>query len=52
MIMLDHIICIVPNLDEAIQFFSKNLLGTPIKGGKHVSFGTHNALISLGNKRY
>lgn len=46
---LDHIVLVVPDLQKAIQFFEEFLNVSPIIGGKHLGFGTHNALLGLGS---
>lgn len=49
---VDHLIYGVLDLDSGINTI-ENLLGVRATiGGKHIGFGTHNALISLGPDRY
>lgn len=48
---LDHIVLAVPNLKDAIDFFQRSLGITPLIGGKHIGFGTHNALVGLGKPK-
>lgn len=47
-LILDHIVLIVPDLKRAIQYFAETFDVTPIIGGRHLGFGTHNALLGLG----
>jgi Glyoxalase-like domain len=49
---LDHILIGVPNLDDGIRAFEQATGVTPIRGGKHPSHGTENALVSLGRGAY
>lgn len=49
---IDHIVYSVPNLEASLKVFEKNLGIIPTIGGKHLSKGTHNALINLGNECY
>ena len=53
---LDHIVYIVPDLQEAIQQFKESLGCIPRFGGKHENLGTHNAILGFktdsGNKQY
>ena len=49
---LDHIILGVSNLDAGIAAFERATGVTPLRGGKHPSGGTENALLSLGNMAY
>ena len=50
--MIDHIIFGVPDLESGIQQI-ENLLGVrPVWGGQHPDFGTHNALLGLGEGKY
>lgn len=49
---IDHIIYTAPTLEEGIDRI-ESLLGTrPIPGGRHPDFGTHNALLSIGESTY
>lgn len=49
---IDHIVYCVPNLEEGIDHF-EHLLGIrPVIGGRHLSHGTQNALLNLGNSIY
>ena len=49
MLLLDHIVLGVPDLQNAIQFFKKSLKVEPVIGGKHTGLGTHNALLGIGS---
>ncbi|MDJ0753954.1 MAG: VOC family protein [Ardenticatenaceae bacterium] len=48
----DHIVYAVHNLDEAIDYFEQLTGVRPIFGGQHPGRGSHNALLSLGEKVY
>ena len=49
--MLDHLVYVVPKLDEAVARFSTQ--GLPFSpGGRHPARGTHNALLRLGSCSY
>lgn len=48
---IDHIVVVVPDLDTAIANYTQ--LGfTVVPGGKHLSFGTHNALVGFADGAY
>ncbi|MBM4113814.1 MAG: VOC family protein [Phycisphaerae bacterium] len=49
---LDHLLVAVPVLDRAIDEFARALGVRPESGGRHAEWGTHNALLSLGSRRY
>jgi len=49
---IDHIVYAVQNLDIVIEEFEAKLGVRPIFGGFHKSFGTKNALVSLGENCY
>ena len=49
---LDHVLLGTRSLEEGIAFIKDKIGVEALKGGKHPSIGTHNALISLGEKRY
>jgi len=50
--MIDHIIYGVPELESGIQQI-EDLLGVrPVMGGQHPDYGTHNALLGLGEGKY
>ncbi|PPK84663.1 glyoxalase-like protein [Neolewinella xylanilytica] len=49
--MLDHLVYLVPDLPAAVTRFTA--LGyPPSPGGRHLSRGTYNALLRLGNRQY
>ena len=49
---LDHIVYACPDLEQGIKKIESLLGVNPVYGGKHLSFGTHNAIVGLGNKKY
>ena len=49
---LDHILIGVPNLDDGIRAFERATGVAPVRGGRHPSRGTENALVSLGRGEY
>ncbi|MEO0410566.1 MAG: VOC family protein [Pseudomonadota bacterium] len=49
MLSLDHIVIGAPDLDTAIQAFSKTYGLEAVQGGAHPDLGTHNALIGAGD---
>jgi len=52
MIALDHLVFAVPELDHGVSFIEE-LLGIKVyPGGRHLHFGTHNALIRIGEESY
>ena len=49
---IDHIVIGIHDLEKGIASI-EDLTGVkPVYGGAHPSLGTHNALISLGNRTY
>jgi hypothetical protein len=44
---LDHLVYVVPDLDEAIETFASRLGVAPVVGGRHASIGTWNAILPL-----
>lgn len=49
---LDHIIFAAPALEQGMDAIEELLGIRPVIGGKHPSFGTHNALLSIGDEYY
>ncbi len=49
--MFDHLVYLVPDLAAAVDRFT-SLGMPPSPGGRHLSRGTHNAILRLGNRRY
>ncbi len=49
---IDHIVYCVPNLNEAIELLENKLGVRAVVGGQHLSQGTKNALIYLGDEIY
>ncbi|MEJ0056133.1 MAG: VOC family protein [Bacteroidota bacterium] len=52
LIMLDHILLGVSDLQKGIQLVKEKTGVEAAEGGKHPNIGTHNALISLGENQY
>ena len=46
--LLDHLVYAVPELDAGVEDLHRRLGVRPTPGGRHVGFGTHNALLGLG----
>jgi hypothetical protein len=51
-LVIDHFVWVVPKLEEGIAEFESLTGVKPAIGGKHLGFGTHNALVSLGEGIY
>ena len=49
---IDHIVYGVPDLNEGIKYIEEFFGVTPSIGGKHLSKGTKNALLNLGDACY
>lgn len=49
---VDHLVYAGPNLEEGIARVEALLGVAPMAGGRHPSYGTHNALVSLGASTY
>jgi len=49
---LDHLVYVVPNLEEGVAWFEEQTGVKPCVGGRHEGLGTHNALVSLGGGAY
>ena len=49
---VDHLLLGVPNLEAGIAWVEAKTGVKAALGGRHPGLGTHNALLSLGNKQY
>ncbi len=49
---IDHLVYTAPSLEEGITQIESIFGITPIVGGQHPQYGTHNALLSLGDSTY
>lgn len=49
---VDHIVYAVEDLDSGIACIEHQLGIRPVLGGKHKAWGTHNAILSLGDAVY
>jgi len=49
---IDHIVYAVKNLKEATAKFTQKTGLQVVTGGQHLEYGTHNALVRIGNKSY
>lgn len=49
---IDHLVYCVPNIEQAIEDLGTRMSVKAIIGGKHLTQGTKNALINLGNECY
>jgi hypothetical protein len=49
---IDHIVYAFPDLEKGIQHIKDLLKIAPVYGGRHLDFGTHNALVGLGSDSY
>lgn len=52
MATIDHLVYAVPNLEKGIAEFENKFGIQATIGGKHLTKGTHNALINLGKYSY
>ena len=50
--MIDHFVLGVADLEEGVRFVAAASGVEPIPGGRHTRLGTHNALVSLGERQY
>ena len=48
----DHLVLATQNLEEAKKRFCESTTIEPSDGGAHPGLGTHNALVSFGNRQY
>lgn len=49
---IDHLVYCVPDLEAAIQHFLKVYDISFTYGGQHLTQGTHNAILNIGNGAY
>jgi hypothetical protein len=49
---VDHIVYAAPSLEEGMDAIEKLIGVRPVNGGRHPQYGTHNALLSLGDSIY
>ena len=49
---IDHIVYCVPDLENGIDYIEELLGIRPVFGGRHLSNGTKNALLNLGDNCY
>jgi len=49
---LDHLVVAATTLADGIEYIAETTGATPQPGGKHVAWGTHNALLRLGENAY
>jgi hypothetical protein len=52
LLKLDHLVYAVPDLESAVDAFSRQLGNAPAFGGRHEGVGTHNAILPLAGERY
>lgn len=50
--LLDHLVYAVPDLNDACDELERDWGIRPSRGGQHAAWGTHNALLDLGDERY
>jgi hypothetical protein len=50
--MVDHVIYAAPNVDSASSQFARDYGVMPSPGGRHLGYGTRNALVGLGPHTY
>ena len=49
---IDHIVWIAPDLTDGIKYITETTGLEPVYGGRHLKFGTHNALLKIGPRCY
>ena len=49
---IDHLVYTAPSLGEGIAEIESIFGITPVIGGQHPQYSTHNALLSLGDSTY
>ncbi len=49
---IDHLVYGAPDLDEAVESLAVRLGVRPVRGGRHLAFGTWNALLAVGPDAY
>ena len=49
---LDHLVVAATTLADGIDYIAETCGVAPVAGGKHLAMGTHNALLSLGERTY
>ena len=50
--VVDHLVFSCSDLHSGIEYVADHLGVSPVLGGRHPQWGTHNALLSLGNSTY
>lgn len=50
--VVDHLVFSCSDLHSGIEYVADHLGVSPVLGGRHPEWGTHNALLSLGNSTY
>lgn len=51
-LQLDHLVYAVPDLQEGIRSMEQRLGVRIAAGGRHLQYGTHNALLKIGPRSY
>ena len=49
---IDHLVYACANLERGMDEIEAQLGTRPVRGGRHPKFGTHNALLGLGDGVY
>lgn len=50
--MIDHLVYATPDLERTVVEFSERLGVRPVPGGRHLGFGSRNALVAIGAGAY